>query len=55
MQKRIKNIGLDVYKNSNSIGMAVDARDGEVRYYGKIDNEMKQLDTVIRTLILKGT
>lgn len=39
MQKKtIKNIGLDVHKNSISIGTADEGRDGEVRYYGKIDN-----------------
>ena len=54
MKKTIKNIGLDVHKNSISIGIADDDRDGEVRYYGKIDNDMKQLDKVIRKLISKG-
>jgi len=43
MEKTIKNIGLDVHKNSISIGIADDGRDGEVRYYGKIDNDMNQL------------
>jgi transposase len=54
MKKTIKNIGLDVHKNSISIGIADDGRDGEVRYYGKIDNNMDQLDKVIRKLISKG-
>ena len=54
MKKIIKNIGLDVHKNSISIGIADDGRDGEVRYYGKIDNNMDQLDKVIRKLISKG-
>ena len=54
MEKTIKNIGLDVHKNSISIGIADDGRDGEVRYYGKIDNDMNQLDKVIRKLISKG-
>ncbi len=54
MQKTIKNIGLDVHKKSISIGIADDGRDGEVRYYGKIDNDMNQLDKVIRKLISKG-
>ena len=48
MNKTIKNIGLDVHKKSISIGIADDGRDGEVRYYGKIDNDMNQLDKVIR-------
>ena len=54
MKKRIKNIGLDVHKNSISIGIANDGRDGEVRYYGKIDNDMSQLDKVIRKLVSEG-
>jgi len=45
---RIKNIGLDVHKNSISIGTADIGRDGEVRYYGTINNGMNQSDTVIR-------
>lgn len=51
----IMNIGLDVHKNSISIGIADDGRNGEVRYYGKIDNNMNQLNKVIRKLISKGT
>ena len=54
MKKTIKNIGLDVHKNSISIAIADDGRDGDVRYYGKIDNDMSQLDKVIRKLISKG-
>jgi transposase len=54
MKKTIKNIGLDVHKNSISIGIADDGRDGEVRFYGKIDNDMDQLDKVIRKLISTG-
>lgn len=54
MKKIIKNIGLDVHKNSISIGIADEGRDGEVRFYGKIDNDINQLDKVIRKLISKG-
>jgi len=54
MHKTIKNIGLDVHKNSISIGIADDGRDGDVRYYGRIDNDMNQLDKVIRKFISKG-
>ncbi len=54
MKKTIKNIGLDVHKNSISIGIADDDREGDVRYFGKIDNNMNQLDKVIRKLISKG-
>ena len=45
---------LDVHKNSMSIAINDDGRDGEVRYYGKIDNNISQLDKVIRKLISKG-
>jgi transposase len=54
MQEMIKNIGLDVHKNSISIGIADDGRDGEVRYYGKIDNDMNQLDKVLRFVYEAG-
>ncbi|MBW6520528.1 MAG: transposase, partial [Desulfoarculaceae bacterium] len=54
MEKTIKNIGLDVHKNSISIGIADDGRDGEVRFYGKIENDMNQLDKVIRKLLSTG-
>ncbi len=54
MEKTIKYIGLDVHKKSISIGIADEGRDGDIRYYGKIDNDMNQLDKVIRKLISKG-
>ena len=47
-------LAIDVHKNSISIGIADDDRDGDVRYYGKIDNDMNELDKVIRKLISKG-
>jgi hypothetical protein len=48
MKRTIKSIGLDVHKKSISIGIADEGRDGDVRYYGKIDYDMNQLDKVIR-------
>ena len=54
MKKTIKNVGLDVHKNSISISVADDDRDGEVRYYGTINNDLNQLDKVIRNLISQG-
>jgi len=54
MKKTIKNVGLDVHKNSISISIADDDRDGEVRYYGTINNNLSQLDKVIRNLISQG-
>ena len=52
MKKTIKYIGLDVHKNSISIAIADDGRDGEVRYYGKIDHDMDQLAKFFRKLCL---
>jgi len=41
-KKTIKNVGLDVHKNSISISIADDDRDDEVRYYGTINNNLNQ-------------
>ena len=49
--QRIKYIGLDVHKNSLSIATADQGRDAEVRYYGKIGNDMDQLMKVFRKFI----
>jgi transposase len=49
--KTIKYIGLDVHKNSISIATAAQERDAEVRYYGKISNDMDQLMKVFRKFI----
>lgn len=54
MKNIIKTVGLDVHKNSISIGIADEGRNGEVRYYGKIDNNLGQLNKVIRRLVSKG-
>lgn len=54
MKKIIKYIGLDLHKNSISIAIADEGRDGEVRYYGKIDNDMDQLMKFCRKLISQG-
>ncbi len=52
--RTIKYIGLDVHKNSISITTADEGRAGEVRYYGKIGNDMDQLMKVFRKFISQG-
>jgi len=54
MGKTIKNVGLDVHKNSISISIAGDDRDGEVRYCGTIANKLNQLNKIIRNLVSQG-
>ncbi len=51
---KVKYIGLDVHKNSISIATADQGRDAEVRYYGKIGNDMDQLMKVFRKFISQG-
>ena len=46
MKKIVKYVGLDVHKDSITIAVADDGRDGEVRVYGKIANNMGQIDKV---------
>jgi len=51
MKKIIKYVGLDVHKDSITIAIADQGRTGNVRVYGKIDNNLNQLDKVMRKLI----
>lgn len=53
--KAIKYIGLDVHKKTIAIAIAEGKRNGEVRYYGTIDNTMAALKKVIRKLIADGS
>lgn len=50
MSKTILYIGLDVHAESINIATADAARDGEIRSYGKIPNDLRALDTVLRKL-----
>jgi transposase len=47
----VKFIGMDVHKNSITIAIADQGRNGNVRVYGKINNDFNQLDKVMRKLI----
>jgi transposase len=51
MIKSIRFIGMDVHKNSISIAIAEEGRNGEIRNYGKINNNMTALSKVIRKLL----
>jgi len=51
MKKTIKYVGLDVHKDSITIAVADEGREGEVRVYGKISNDFNQIDKVMRKLI----
>lgn len=51
MEQIVKYVGLDVHKDSITIAIADQGREGEVRVYGKIANEFDQIDKVMRKLI----
>ena len=51
MKKIVKYVGLDVHKDSITIAIADEGRNGEVRVYGKIQNDLDQIDKVMRKLI----
>lgn len=47
-------IGLDVHKETITIAIADQNRDGEVRVYGTINNDMNSLNKIIRKLLSTG-
>lgn len=51
MNKIVKYVGMDVHKDSITIAIADEGRDGNVRVYGKIPNDFGQIDKVMRKLI----
>jgi transposase len=54
MTKNSTFIGMDVHKNSIDIAIADQGRNGQVRYYGKIDGTLSALDKIVRKLVSKG-
>jgi transposase len=50
MKKPIHYIGLDVHADSITIAIAEEGRDGEVRLYGKIANDLHVIDKVFAKL-----
>jgi transposase len=54
MKKIVKYIGLDVHKKTITISVINQERNEEVRHYGQIDNNMTQLDKVLRKFISQG-
>lgn len=55
MRKIVKYVGLDVHKDSINIAIADEGRDGNVRVYGKIHNDLGQIDKVMRKLISQNS
>lgn len=51
MSKSIRFFGMDVHKNSISIAIAEEGRNGEVRNYGKINNSTTAIEKMIRKLL----
>ncbi len=50
MNNIVKFIGLDVHKKTISVAIATEARDDQVRYYGRIPNSFTALDGLIGKL-----
>ena len=52
MSNNVLYVGLDVHKNS--IDVALSEAGGEIRHYGSIGGELKDLEKVIRKLHRNG-
>jgi transposase len=46
-------IGLDTHKETIAVAIAEDGRDGEVRYYGQIDNQPAAVLKLVKKLASK--
>ena len=53
MQESIIYVGLDVHKDSISVAIAEDGRDGEVRFYGTIGGDNTSLGGLVKKLSKK--
>ena len=53
MSNNVLYVGLDVHKNSIDVALA--EAGGEIRHYGSIGGELKDLEKVIRKLHSKGS
>ncbi|PIE66635.1 MAG: hypothetical protein CSA23_08105 [Deltaproteobacteria bacterium] len=54
MKKIVTYVGLDVHKDSITIAIDDEGRVGNVRLYGKIRNDLEQIEKVMRKLISKN-
>ena len=50
MNKIVKYVGLDVHKDSIAIAIAGQGRNCNVQAYGKISNDLNQIDKIMRAL-----
>ena len=53
MNKTIKYVSLDVHKDSITIAIADEGREGEVQIYGEILNNFRYIDKIMRTFFDK--
>jgi transposase len=55
VKKIVKYVGLDVHKDSITIAIADEGRDGNIRLYGRIRNDLEQINKVMRKLISQNS